>query len=135
VHDHTHAFVKFKLVGSLPIIVAPRVESLPSSSLTDMAHEVPTADAIQINDCKACEEQGEALGQTFWPGQTVRLIGLSTAHMNGRQALVLSVTNDMIHVHLLEAGETETYSVKSENLAAVQPSHAARTSASPLVLR
>jgi hypothetical protein len=121
-NNNTHTFVKLELVGSPPIIISPRAETLRASSLTDMEHEVPTADAIPINECKACEDQGEALGQTFWPVQTVQMIGLSTAHMNGKQALVVSVTNDRIQVHLLEAGETKTYLVKSEKLPAVEPS-------------
>jgi hypothetical protein len=36
--------------------------------------------------------------------------------MNGKEAMVASVTADRIFVRLLEAGETETYSVRPENL-------------------
>jgi hypothetical protein len=113
-HDHAHAFDIFERHGSTPVVIAPRVESFVASHLTESENEIPTAEVVPINECKACDENEST--SNFWPGQMVRLLGLSTANMNGKEAMVASVTADRIFVRLLEAGETETYSVRPENL-------------------
>jgi hypothetical protein len=56
-------------------------------------------------------------------------------HMNDKEALVVAVTDDRIHVRLLQASETDIYSVLPENLAIAQPTPGDRASAIPLELR
>jgi hypothetical protein len=94
--------------------------------------EVPLAEAVPINECKACEEdETTATNDSFWPGQTVILVGLSAAHMNGKEALVVSVTYDRILVRLLQTDDSQTYYVRLENLALAQPAAGQRGSGWP----
>jgi hypothetical protein len=126
-HDHTHAFDKFERLGTVAIQVPPRVQSLTTSSLIEAGYQdVPTAEAVPINECKACEEGETTATNNFWPGQRVILVGLSTAHMNGKEALVVSVAYDRILVRLLH-----TDYVKPENLALTQPAAGQRGSGWP----
>jgi hypothetical protein len=134
-HDHTHAFDKFERLGMAAIQVPPRVQSLTAASLMEAVdQEVPTAEAVPINECKACEEGEATATNNFWPGQTVILVGLSTAHMNGKEALVVSVTDARILVRLLQTDYAETYYVRPENLALAQPAPGQRGSGRPLEL-
>jgi hypothetical protein len=114
VHDDTHPFHCYERLGSASYPVAPRVTTASFFHHGD----VPTAEAVPINECKTCDESESSLSlsNNFFAFQLVRLVGLSTEHMNGKEAMVVSVSNDRIHVRLIAPGESQIYSVHPENL-------------------
>ena len=157
VHDDTHPFHCYERFGSAPLSIPPRVTTLSGEgtavgSLQD-GENVPTAEAVPISEFKACEQEAaeavtastaaaavSSAAQTtpgsFFPGQMVRLAGLATQHMNGKEALVISsaIGDNKIQIRLLSPGEEPRliYSVKPENL--VQMAGNATTNTAPVEL-
>ena len=144
-HDMTHSVYCIERNGSTPYYIPPRVTAVQPPG--DLAEEhpdellLPTAEAVAIRnepsfvsvqttennhtqgqDVQSSMPSSPAVVSSICAGQVVRLVGLSTEDMNGKEALVVSVKDsERVQVRLLSPTDQQDkiYSVRPKHMVPV----------------